>query len=41
MILGDHITLEEANKRLIAYQREKKGSFIFYGIKNLHGKNTW
>ena len=39
--LGDVISPSEGDKREKHYDKEQKGSYIFYNVKDVHGKNIW
>lgn len=40
-LLGDKISEDEAESRSSLYEKHNNGSFIFYGIKDVDGKNVW
>jgi len=39
--IGEMITATEGEARTLTYANEEKGCFIFFGIKDLRGKNMW
>lgn len=39
--LGDVISRDEAARRVIDYEKNSKGSFIFHDVRNSLGKRVW